>query len=152
MKNIILLSAVLLASCAFKDEEKRKEPESEVTYEDVCNLKIAWKDIFNQEENYYLVYFYSEECGYCNMIKQEVLDYCQKEIKKMYFVDVPNDEDVVIKRPPATNIGISNIDEMFILGTPSMIEIEEKVIKSYYVGVQSIRAFISDEEDYNFSY
>ena len=152
MKKLFLLSSLLLASCSLKQAENNDYPEDKHTYEDVCDLQIAWKEVFNQAEDEYLVYFYSEECGYCKLIKDEVIDYCQKEIYPMYFVDVLHDEDKVIKKPPAIVEGISSIDELFIFGTPSLMKIKEKVVTNYYAGVQSIREFILDVEEDNFSY
>ena len=152
MKRILLLSVMVLVSCSKTNQEPTIEKEEEPDYSSLSLPVIAWKDIFNVEENNYLIYFYSEECGYCNMIKDEVLSYFQITTRKMYFVDVANDEEVVVKHTYDSIQGVKCIDDLFIRGTPSMLEIEEKAVINYYVGVQTIRAFISNVEDYNFSY
>ena len=109
-------------------------------YHEIKERIINWYQVFNQKEDYYLIYYYSERCGYCNDIKQEVLDYYFKSITTMYFVCT----DYEIGTGPAKDlIGINNIDDFYIFGTPFMTEIKEGAIYNYYAGKEEILGFIS---------
>ena len=152
MKRLLLLSVLLLTACAEKETETPNDPPKNVDYEDIVLPKISWFDIFNREEEKYLVYFYSEECGYCNSIKEEILDYYETTTRKMFFIDVVEDGNVVINHSFDSVIGVNDIEHLYIRGTPSLLELENKTVVNYYAGVQTIRAFISNVEDYNFHY
>ena len=152
MKQFILLSVLLLTSCGVTGSESQEEDEKKIDYDDLELPKIAWSDIFLKEDDKYLVYFYSEECGYCNSIKEEILDYYEMTTRKMYFIDVIEDGNVVINHSFDSVIGVNDVNNLFIRGTPSLLEIENHAVLNYYAGVQTIRAFISNVEDYNFSY
>ena len=109
-------------------------------YHEIKDRLIPWNEIFNQEEDYYFVYFYSETCGHCNDIKQDVLNYYFESINPMYFV-CTNYEAVI--GPKKELYGIDNIDEFYIFGTPFMIEIKDHTILDYYAGTIEILEFIS---------
>ena len=145
MKKVFLLSSILLVSCT-----QSVSPSEENTAKEM--IKISWSDVFNKEDDRYLVYFYSEECGYCASIKDEMLNYFEVTTYQMYFVDILNNEDVVIKHTGDSPVGLTSAEELFILGTPSLLEIEDKTVTNYYAGVNAIRGFISGVEEDNFSY
>lgn len=47
--------------------------------------KIATKDFFNQTEDDYYVYYYMENCPFCNQVKSDMLKFA--EDRSVYFVD-----------------------------------------------------------------
>lgn len=135
MKNRFktLLVTLLITGCAPNEQIVHN-------YHEIKNRLISWNDIFIQEEKTYLVYFYSERCGNCNELKQDILSYYFKDITPMYFVCT--DLEVVIGKPIEL-IGISDINEFYIFGTPFLTLINEQSVADYYVGKDQILDFIS---------
>lgn len=58
------------------------------TYEDFDHIS-SFSQIANQSEDEYLVYYYSETCGYCNQIKTQVLNFAGDNDAniKVYLMD-----------------------------------------------------------------
>jgi len=148
MKRLSLLSLALLLSCspsanASDSGENAQESTSFLDYSEVTT-QIKWVDIFEQEEERYLIYFYSEYCGYCRDIKEEFLTYYFGADEKIYFVDSIK-EKAVYKSGAEWIIGVNNIDDFFIPGTPFLVEISNWNVTNYYIGVSAIRLYIQNE-------
>lgn len=60
----------------------------ELTYDDFDHVS-SFYSITTQQEDAYLVYYYSESCGYCTQIKQRVLNFSESNNAniKVYFLD-----------------------------------------------------------------
>lgn len=60
----------------------------ELTYDDFDHI-TSFYSIENQEESEYMVYYYSESCGYCNQIKTQVLNFANDNGAniKVYLMD-----------------------------------------------------------------
>lgn len=54
--------------------------------------KISTKDFYNQAENDYYVYFYYENCPFCNSVKSNMLKFADT-FKNVYFVDYKKSEN-----------------------------------------------------------
>ena len=98
--------------------------------------------IGSQEDDAYLVYYYSETCGYCNLIKEDVLAFAKnhKEDVKIYFLDA---QEVGI--PPFPILDPTTHEEMS--GTPSLITVVNGQIVQMapgYVNVLDVLAQIDD--------
>ena len=131
--NLLVLS-LLVSSCG------QSEPIVTHNYHEIKVHLINWNDIFVQCEDYYLVYFYSERCGHCKEIKQDIISYYFKDINPLYFVCT----DIEVEIGPSKDlIGINNIDDFYIFGTPFLIEITNREISNYYAGQAQILEFIS---------
>ena len=145
-KSLFLLSTLFLLSCSIggkgdiskSDEILANKYEYAITEKD----QISWEDIFAQEEKRYIVYFYSEYCGYCKMVKDEVLSYYLTNIDCMYFIDTVKQE-AVYKTNSGNLIGMNSIDDFYISGTPFIAEITSHVVTNIYSGIESIRLYIS---------
>ena len=135
MKRLFLsIICLLTASCNINGSAVIKKYD----YDDVTS-KILWSDIFTQEEDCYLVYFYRTTCAHCNELKEEILNYYFASEKTMYFVEV----DDKARYGSVTDLTlITCIDDFYIFGTPFLIEMENNKIKNYYAGVTNIRGFI----------
>ena len=131
----LVIPLLLLTGC---NNTKKHEPESH-NYHEIRNNLIDWVDIFNQPERDYVVYFYSERCGHCNSIKNEIISYYQTTDKKMYFVCT--DYDAIFG--PQTDLrGIDNIEDFYIFGTPFLIRLQEYTLTEYYAGTAAILNYI----------
>ena len=130
----LLIPLLVLCGCTTTKKEELHN------YHEIKDRQIEWNSIFKQEEEDYLVYFYSERCGYCNEIKQDVLKFYLADYLPMYFVCT--DYDAVVG-PRSDLTGVDNIDDFYIFGTPFLARLLEHKIANYYVGVSEIRQFIS---------
>ena len=146
MKKLSLLSVMLLIGCSMGGNVSKENEEQEIPkkldYADVTT-SIHWPDIFLQEEQRYLVYFYSEYCGYCKNIKDEFLSYYLLDKEKIYFVDAIK-EKAVFKGNAESIIGLKEITDFYIPGTPFLLEIMDWTATNYYVGMENIRLYINE--------
>jgi len=103
---------------------------------------ICWDNIFKQTEKEYLVYFYSDYCGHCQNIKDEVLQFYCISKYKMYFVNATN--DAKFGSDVSSFVGINDPYEFFIPGTPFLTIIKDHALCEYYAGVNAIRIFMKN--------
>ena len=140
MKNI--LSNVLFLPCLFiliACDRKEKVVFTEHDYIEVRDREIGWNDVFSPAKIDYFVYFYSRRCSHCNAIKDKVIDYSLK-VDNMYFIEF--DSDVKVGNNAELTIGKTTIDDLFILGTPSLLEIKDKMVTMNIAGEDDILSFL----------
>ena len=137
MKKVLSLIVPLLVLAGCKEDHIKDDKHN---YHETKDSLIGWNETFNQIEDEYIVYFYSETCGHCNSIKQDVISFYLKEYIPMYFVCT--DLGVVYGKNKDI-VGVDNIDEFFIYGTPSLCEINSHKVESYYVGEKEILDYIN---------
>ena len=144
MKRYYLLTLLLLTGCQ-KNVVVEEPTVTPLDYDITIEDTIKWSDLFLQEEERYLVYVYSETCGYCKMIKQDVLSYYLLNKDRMYFVCSSKDEvpfDITKDIP----IGISTVENLYLRGTPTMLEVENKCLSKVYEGSESIKNYIEENK------
>ena len=135
----------LFASCTpAESEQMSKNTFSE--YKQTIDEKIMWSDCLSQNEDHYLVFFYSETCSHCHEIMGDVLSFKEENILKLYFLNIKEQD---IKIPISNNIdltiGIDNVDDLFISGTPSIIEIENWIVKANIAGTDNCLTFLNEQ-------
>lgn len=136
-RAFLIATALLISSCGSNIEK-----EEVYDYEIALNSHIEWKSIFEQDEDYYLVYFYSYYCRYCQELKQEILQYYLLEKEIIYFVDVTDLKDIYYTGGEEM-IGVIDSEELKIKGTPTLIDIEWGAITDVCLGVNQIREKIN---------
>ncbi len=134
MNKILLLPIVtfLLTSCTTKQKEQTKG----FDYEDVVNLTIDWEAIMSVESKDYYAYIYSPICGHCNEIKQEVICYSLIHYGTLYFVEYSSDIPIINDKEAL--IDKDKVEDLGIVGTPSMFRIINHVVKENIVGSKEI--------------
>lgn len=137
-KKIFLFLAFLLTSCSYQYIDIPTIDEYD--YSLISDYKIKWSDIFSKNDENYFLYFYSESCFYCEELKQDILYYFDNEKPIMYFVE--DDEDFVIGNDANKLIGVSDLKSFYILGTPTLVKIENKKVTFSLVGVNKIKEYI----------
>ena len=137
MKPKTILLALLVTACNSPTPIEQKEYD----YSDI-ETKIRWSDIFEQLEDNYSVYFYSQTCGHCKELKQDILSYYFGNYEKLYFVET--DENTVFG-PQNDLVGVDSIECFFIFGTPFLINIDNWKISNYYAGSTKIREYIASK-------
>ena len=132
---------MFLVSCNKSNEDKISES-YQYDYKDVAQFTINKEEIFSFANNSYYVYFYKENCSHCNSIKQAIIEEAINR-NDIYFFDDTND---ILKVKDLKNsiIGISKSEDIFIYGTPMLINILQGEISSYYLGTEQILNFIKD--------
>ncbi len=130
----LLAFSLIISSCGSIEEPIKHN------YHEIKDRLLNWNQIFEPSEDYYQIYFYSERCGHCNDIKQDILNYYFKSITAMYFVCTDYE---VILGPKSDLTGIDNVDEFYIFGTPFLVEFKDHKVDNYYVGKEQIISFIS---------
>ena len=135
----------LFASCTpAKSEQMSKNTFSE--YKQTIDEKIMWSDCLSQNEDHYLVFFYSETCSHCHEIMGDVLSFKEENILKLYFLNVKErDIKIPISNNIGLTIGIDNVDDLFISGTPSIIEIENWIVKANIAGTDNCLTFLNEQ-------
>ena len=136
MKKLSLLFILpfILLGCS----ANRIKPNT-LDYDDIENV-VSWSNIFNIDEDEYLVYFYSVTCGHCKEIKGLMIDYYFSNLEQIYFSEV-SEETVYGQRSDLT--GIDKLENFYIFGTPFLIKIEDKIVSEYYSGVKEISEYIN---------
>ena len=130
----LILPVFILTGC-----EPNQRTEVKHNYHEIKDSLIPWSNVFDQPEHNYLVYFYSERCGHCNSIKNDIISYYLSTEETMYFVCT--DIDAVFGSQSDLT-GVNNITDFYILGTPFLARLVEYAIANYYVGASAITEFI----------
>lgn len=114
--------------------------EQEITYSylDVEDKHLTYEHMFFPTNSHYFIYVYSGGCYVCDSIKQDVISYSLKN-ENFYFLLychelVPIEE----KFDQSSIIGASESDKIHLIGTPTMLEINEGKISGYYLGSEKI--------------
>lgn len=110
--------------------------------------KIDWPEIFNQSGEEYFAYVYSETCSYCNKIKPMVSYFCSTIANPFYFIEFS--DEIPINTDHKKTIGIKNVENLYIRGTPTLFFIKNKEIFDCFCGYSEIFEYISSYK-YEFS-
>lgn len=141
MKGKILLLAIpLLFSCSNNNQPEVDPTIKPHSYEEVSDKMINWLDTFSKEESY-CVYYFSRTCAYCDAIKDEVIDIALTHQTKIYFC---NDNAIITDSylDVESTKGIGDINEFRIKGFPSIIQVENHLVKEHCPGKSATLNFV----------
>lgn len=115
------------------------ESEAQLDYSDFDNVRqLSYSAAESKENERYILYYYSENCGHCNDVKQEVLSFFKTfEYLNVYLIDTGAQE---VK-------DVSKYDEF--VGTPSVFIIADGEVLESYIGSVEIRSFIELYRDFD---
>lgn len=113
-------------------------------YIEIIDKTIKWRDLFNINQLHYYAYIYSLTCGHCQNIKDLVIDKAL-QIDYFYFIEF-NKEEIPIIQDASTSLYKNDVDEMGILGTPSLIEIYNKTSIYNVAGEKEITKIVANLE------
>lgn len=138
---VSLTSLAIVASCSPIRETTNNKNVIEQE-EIIKNQSISWFDALNQKENNYIVFVYSETCGYCHDMMDEIIDFAKSEILVTYFIN-----SQIYKVPISNEIkeNIADINQLSILGTPTIIEIDNKIVVNNIAGIDKCLNFLIDK-------
>ena len=110
------------------------------SYDDIVDITIKWDDIFAMTPRNYFVYFYSPYCGHCQSIKDLAINYSKCGEITMYFVEAST--EVVVAKDTHLTIGVTSIEQLWILGYPSLVKIESGVVVINIAGANAIKEIL----------
>ena len=135
----------LFSSCSPVESEQMNKNTSR-EYIVPLDQKIVWSDCLKQKEDHYLVFFYSDTCAHCHEIMGDVLSFYETNIVTTYFLDIKGSDNIVpISNNIDLTIGADNIDDLFIAGTPTIIEVENWIVKANVPGSDNCLTFLNEQ-------
>ena len=128
-KILTLLLLPLLTGCSTTKVEATSQVEQkELDYTDFEELKLEWKSLFLPAKSQYFVYIYSISCLHCAHIKKEVLSTIEEHKELFYLMEYQS--EIPTSFNVSETIGKEKVEEVYIMGTPTLIE-----ITNHYVGL-----------------
>ncbi len=140
MKIITVCFSILFSISGCFASEETSERETKYQYYDVEYLKISWTDVLSYNGEYH-VYVYSESCEACQSLKQDILNYAINKAKTtIYFVcyqtnNIPMNGNADLDK----TIGATDVNDLYIGGTPTLIGVYKHSVTFNIVGVSAIR-------------
>lgn len=124
------------------------------------------KNVFMQEENHYLVYFMKDGCSYCDKIKKDINKYLYLSSKddyskslSLYVVNLKTNgyTSSILNSKGHTDTyinGVTNWEDLYVSGTPTLIEVKSGVAKLIEIGSTKIvnaldNLLVSKDEELN---
>ena len=140
-----LIVAAVFTSCSpVKSESSNENALNE--YGIVHDQAVNWDDCLSQKEERYLVFFHADSCGHCQIIMEDVIAFAQSGITKTYFLDVGKQKDKIRTcYLEDLTIGAESVDELAILGTPTIIEVEDGMTIANVPGKESCLTFLNEQ-------
>ncbi|MCD8204342.1 MAG: hypothetical protein LUC16_00730 [Coprobacillus sp.] len=140
MKNFLVYFTILFSLGGCFSESSVDEREVVYQYRDVEYLMINWEDILSYPGEYH-AYVYSKSCGACQSLKQDILDYAINKAKTtIYFVCYQKNSIPMIHNADLSKtIGMTDADELYIGGTPTLFGVVDNSISFYVEGVKAIK-------------
>ena len=138
---VSLTSLAIVVSCSPTRETTNNK--NIVEQEEIIkNKEIPWLEALNQKDNHYIIFVYSETCGHCHDMMDEIIDFAKSGILVTYFINTRKNE-VPISMEIIENT--TDITELSILGTPTILEIESKTVIKNIAGIDKCLTFLIDK-------
>ena len=150
MKKIIPLIMIMTATlcgCQKKGESNTSSSYTEPHYQEVDDLHIEWKDLFNQQNDKYYAYVYSVMCTPCSMLREEVTTFARSGKAHFYFITATDDVPFVDNADLAdSSLGATLLENVYCYNTPTLIEITANAVTKYSRDYYEIKDFIESFE------
>lgn len=146
MKYPLLIASIMslmITSCSSHVEESSKKSQYS-EYEIVNDRQIKWSDVLSQEDEGYVVFFYSETCNHCHEMMEDVIAFASENIEPTYFLDTALNP-VVIKPLEEIEIGVDDIKDFAIRGTPTLVEVSKGVVTAHVGGLDPCLTFMNEK-------
>lgn len=143
MRRILLFTLLLgLVSCSDSAElidYSNKEILEEVTIE-YPNSFIEWNTLLSQMDQNYFVYVFSYDCYYCKETKRRIICFHDNSPYPLYFVEYT--KEIPIGHNTLNTIGKSDLVDVFIRGTPTLMLISEGAVSINVAGKEEVNEMI----------
>ena len=129
---IVFVLGLVMCSCSNKADIKEKVYD----YDLIEERKVSWNNLFSIADNDYFGYIYSETCGHCKEVKPSMIEATLNGEINVYYIEY--DQSIPIVDSYATNIGKGSVDEIGIIGTPTLFHIQNHIITEQFAGAKDI--------------
>ena len=140
----VILITAMFTSCA---PSNSGQTSNNISSEDdiIQTSEIEWADVFKQEEDHYIVFFYSETCEHCHQIMGDVTAFAREDIVKTYFLNIKKgDAQIPINSDVEYTIGATKIEDLSIRGTPTIVEITDFTVTANVAGKEKCLTLLYD--------
>lgn len=147
IKQLLFINLFFLGGCDFAVYEKSYENYDiskvplDHDYDEIKEFELSFDSIFEPLEKSYFVYFYSLTCSHCTQIKNFIIEKAI-ETREIYFVKASN--QIILKDDVLSTIGAGKIDDIGILGYPSLLKIENKIVIKNVAGITPIKELLNN--------
>ena len=136
-KFLFLLLTLLLVGCEKAHEDTPIEEEIiALDYSDFVNLHLEWKNLFSPAKSLYFVYIYSISCGHCKAIKDDVLSFINTDKESFFLMEYS--KEIPTSNNVADTIGKEKVEEIAILGTPTLLCVSNATLVLNIAGEKEI--------------
>ena len=147
LHTLPLLLVAVFTSCSPKGSESSSKNAIQ-EYEIVNKQEIYLDDCLTQIEEDYLIFFHSETCGHCKEIIEDVIAFANSNIIKTYFLNVSKNENKITRcSQEEIEVGIDKPENLKIVGTPTIVEVEKGVTVANVAGKNACLAFLNEQKD-----
>ena len=155
MKKIILIicSIFSLVSCNNEETNNFEEPFIDDSFLNGTRNILA-SDFYQYEGNYY-IYYYSLMCEPCKDLKEYISPFIgdNENVYTLCVQSISNDLFYTFKQKEGNKeyevyvnemLGKSSIEDTYLIGTPTLYEINEHKLINVYLGYQNIYKFLGE--------
>ena len=141
MKKLLLICILLsLNSCG---KSKQEIPNfSDFDYDDFQEAYLEYNSLFYVQKSYYFAYIYSKHCGHCNNIKYKVFEFYYAHKDSFYFIEYSS--LIEITDNVVLTIGATSVCDVRILGTPTLLLIDNWTLSKNIAGEKEILNFMNE--------
>jgi len=133
-KRSVMVCATLLLSCQGLDSSV---PSRAYTYDEIETRIIPWENLFDMAENHYYSLVFSKSCQHCLAIEEQVVRYALSDSRPLLFF-IKATPNIPKGTPISATVGATSVDEVYVLGWPTLLEIEEATLVSHVAGEKAI--------------
>lgn len=142
MRRFLVFTFLLaLSSCSVGPNEDYSTGEvlEEISI-DYPDQFICWDDLFKQKEEIYFIYVFAYDCYHCKQTKKHILEFYERSEFTVYFVEYS--KQIPIGHNTTNTLGKTELIDVFIRGTPSLIMINKGVISFNVAGKSEVNELI----------
>ncbi len=139
MKNpSFFLAAMLLVGC----HSPTVSSSNDYDYSQIDLWLVEWESLFEIDETHYYVLIFSLCCQHCLVLEDLAVAYAlgEKAIPLFFIQATP---EIPIGTRIEDTFGATTVDEVFIIGWPTLIEIRWDVLIGQSVGEEEVRRKLS---------
>ena len=105
-------------------------------YKEISDYELNQETIFDVDEDFYYVYFYSTTCTHCEELKDYIIG---KALERgdIYFVKGSSKDQIT--NDPKKVIGAEKPEDIWILGYPSLLQISNHKCTKNLAGTTQIK-------------
>ena len=137
----VILSTIVLCSCSnetiIQTEQYSNVSFQNFNYDDISDYELVRDAIFDVASDDYYVYFYSMSCSHCEELKNYIIE---KALDRgdIYFVKGTSKDQIT--NDPKKSIGAGIPEDIWILGYPTLLQIQNQKCSKNLAGITQIKA------------